>query len=60
MDKVKKERKPRVPKCKSCGISKTEDPTVQYRLDPYLLDIAEKRVWGWTCDKCDHESAMDI
>lgn len=61
MDKITEKKKvKRIPKCSCCRVSKTEDPSVSYRLDPYDLDINDKRVWKWLCDNCDNEIAQDI
>lgn len=40
------------------GCGKTTD--LKWETCPYASDIHDTDVWGWRCEECMHEAAMDI
>ncbi len=45
-----------MPKCKYCGST----VNVEYRPNPYLLEIRGDNTKYYICDKCRHDLYMDI
>lgn len=47
-------------KCEECGCSNTKENPVYKAPDPYAEEINDDSTEVWKCDKCRHESLMEI